>query len=89
MISAWKIFLSKPTQAVKWPKAICDCSMNTFLEKILTREPLVDSSAGHRDSETMKLALPSKYAYVLLIPERTKRMLSLVTSSSFGSIKFT
>jgi hypothetical protein len=32
---------------------------------------LVDSWAGHKDVETMNLALPSKYMDVLLIPERT------------------
>jgi hypothetical protein len=33
------IFFSKPAQAVKRPKAICDDFMNTFLEKISTKEP--------------------------------------------------
>jgi hypothetical protein len=36
----------------------------------------VDSWAGHKDSETMKLALPSKYVNVLPIPEKTTKCLA-------------
>jgi hypothetical protein len=35
---------------------------------------LVEPWAGHKNSETLNLALPSKYVYVLLIPERTKNV---------------
>jgi hypothetical protein len=45
--------------------------MNTFLEKIFLL--LVDSWAGYKDPDTMKLALPSKNVDVLLTPERTTK----------------
>jgi hypothetical protein len=50
---------------------------HVFGENIDERALLpVDSWAGHKDSKTMKLALPSRNVDVLLIPERTTKICS-------------
>jgi hypothetical protein len=49
---------------------------------------LVGLWSGHKDSEAVELALPSKYVDVLLIPD-SNNIFDLLASSSFGGIKFT
>jgi hypothetical protein len=46
---------------------------------------MVDSWAGHKDPEKIKLALPSKNENVLLIPERTTKYFHSLGAFSFGS----
>jgi hypothetical protein len=74
-ISTWKIFV-EASISDKMTKS----HLRRFCEHIFFGENvddrawlLVDSSARHKDSETTKLALPSKYVNVLLISERTAK----------------
>jgi hypothetical protein len=72
-----------------------DSHLRTFSEHISgesvnkTAVLLGDPWTGHKDSETMKVALPSKHLDVLLVPEIIIKTFSLLMFFSFGSIKFT
>jgi hypothetical protein len=79
------MFLSKPAQAVKLHHLRFSyehvCGEKNIAERALL---LVDSWAGHKDPETMKLALPSKSVDVLLIPERTAKYVQTLDQGSLN-----